>query len=88
MLILSVRPIAALIGGVHAKPGRVMGHAGAWAAPGEGIASSKSKALEDAGVTMVDHPAKFGGVMKNILSLSGRDVKGIVSDRVVVMVIA
>lgn len=72
------RPIAALVGGVYAKPGRVMGHAGAWAAPGEGSALSKWKALEDAGVTMVDHPAKFGTVMKDVLSSSGRSVKGIV----------
>jgi hypothetical protein len=27
----------------------------------------------------VDHPAKFGGVMKDILSQSGRNVKKIVS---------
>lgn len=72
------RPIAALVGGVFAKPERVMGHAGAWAAPGEGSALSKWKALENAGVTMVDHPAKFGTVMKEILSSSGRSVKGIV----------
>jgi len=56
-----------------------MGHAGAWAAPGEGSATAKWKALESAGVTMVDHPAKFGGVMKSILSSSGRDVENIVS---------
>lgn len=67
-----------MIGGVHAKSGRVMGHAGAWAAPGEGSATTKYKALEDAGVTMVDHPAKFGNVVKEMLSSSGRDVKGIV----------
>jgi succinyl-CoA synthetase alpha subunit len=56
-----------------------MGHAGAWAAPGENNALGKWKILENAGVTMVDHPAKFGSVMKDILSSSGRDVKGIVS---------
>lgn len=73
------RPIAALIGGVCAKPGRIMGHAGAWAAPGEGNSLTKWKALENVGVTMVDHPAKFGATIKQILSSSGRDVKGIVS---------
>ncbi|KAF2435094.1 succinyl-CoA ligase-like protein subunit alpha [Tothia fuscella] len=71
------KPIAALVGGVYAKPGRVMGHAGAWAAPGEGSATTKYNALEEAGVTMVDHPAKFGGVVKQLLSSSGRDLKGI-----------
>lgn len=55
-----------------------MGHAGAWTGIGEGTAESKYKALENAGVTMVDHPAKFGGVMKNLLAKSGRNVKKIV----------
>ncbi|KAF2009935.1 succinyl-CoA ligase-like protein subunit alpha [Aaosphaeria arxii CBS 175.79] len=67
------KPIAAVIGGFQAAPGRVMGHAGAWTGLGEGTSESKWKALSDAGVTMVDHPAKFGGVMKEILAQSGRD---------------
>lgn len=62
------KPIAALIGGFQAAPGRVMGHAGAWTGIGEGTAESKYKALENAGVTMVDHPAKFGSVMKGLLA--------------------
>jgi succinyl-CoA synthetase alpha subunit len=53
---------------------RVMGHAGAWAAPGEADARAKWKALENAGATMVDHPAKFGSVLKSLLSSTGRDV--------------
>jgi succinyl-CoA synthetase alpha subunit len=56
-----------------------MGHAGAWTGLGEGTAESKYKALENAGVTMVDHPAKFGSVMKDILAKAGRNVKKIVS---------
>lgn len=72
------KPIAAVIGGLQASPGKVMGHAGAWTGLGEGTAESKAKALESVGVTMVDHPAKFGGVMKEILSQSGRDVRKIV----------
>ncbi|KNG47094.1 succinyl-CoA ligase subunit alpha [Stemphylium lycopersici] len=71
------KPIAAVIGGFQAPQGKVMGHAGAWVGLGEGTAESKYKALESAGVTMVDHPAKFGGVMKNILANSGRSVGGI-----------
>ena len=58
-----------------------MGHAGAWAAPGEASAEMKWNALENAGVTMVDHPAKFGNVLKTILSQSGRDVSKIVSPK-------
>lgn len=73
------KPIAAVIGGFQAAPGRVMGHAGAWTGLGEGTADSKYKALEAAGATMVDHPAKLGGVMKEILAKSGRNVDKIVS---------
>jgi succinyl-CoA synthetase alpha subunit len=62
------KPISALVGGICAKPGKVMGHAGAWAAPGEGSSLDKWKALESAGVTMVDHPEKFGPVMKQLMS--------------------
>lgn len=71
------KPIAALVGGIHAPPGRIMGHAGAWAARGERLAAEKYKILQDAGATMVDHPENFGGVMKTLLSQSGRDVKKI-----------
>ncbi|KAH7398419.1 succinyl-CoA synthetase-like protein [Pyrenochaeta sp. MPI-SDFR-AT-0127] len=71
------KPIASVIGGFQAAPGRVMGHAGAWTGLGEGTSESKYKALESAGVTMVDHPAKLGGVMKDILAKSGRNVKKI-----------
>lgn len=71
------KPIAALVGGMNAKPGRIMGHAGAWAARGEHSAAEKYKILQDAGATMVDHPENFGAVMKEILAKSGRDVSKI-----------
>lgn len=57
----------ALVGGLQAPPGRVMGHAGAWAAPGEPDAQTKYKALERAGAVMVNHPEKFGEGMKTLL---------------------
>lgn len=74
------KPIAALVGGKYAAPGRIMGHAGAWAAKGERNAMEKHKVLQDAGVTMVDHPENFGGVMKTLLAQSGRDVNKITKD--------
>lgn len=74
------KPIAALVGGLHAPQGRIMGHAGAWAARGERTAVEKYKILQDAGATMVDHPENFGGVMKTLLSQSGRDVSKITQD--------
>jgi succinyl-CoA synthetase alpha subunit len=71
------KPIAALVGGRFAPQGRIMGHAGAWAGQGEKLAAEKYKILQDAGATMVDHPENFGGVMKTLLSQSGRDVSKI-----------
>jgi succinyl-CoA synthetase alpha subunit len=44
-----------------------MGHAGAFTIPGEPDAQTKIRALQGAGVTMVDHPAKFGEAIKRRL---------------------
>jgi succinyl-CoA synthetase alpha subunit len=68
------KPIAALVGGRCARPQTIMGHAGAWAAPGENSAERKHSILEEAGATMVDHPEQFGGVIQTLLRQSGRDV--------------
>lgn len=57
-----------VIAGLQARPGRVMGHAGAWVGPGEPDAEDKEKALTRAGVTIVDHPEKLGEGMKTLLS--------------------
>lgn len=62
----------ALVGGIQAAPGRIMGHAGAWTSPGEPDAMTKIKALQDAGAVIVDHPEKFGDGMKTLLSNSSR----------------
>lgn len=62
----------ALVGGLEAPPDRVMGHAGAWAAPGEPDAKLKYKALEEAGAVLVSHPEKFGNGMKTLLGSKGR----------------
>lgn len=71
------KPIAALVGGKYAPGGRIMGHAGAWAARGEHNAAEKYKILQNAGATMVDHPENFGETMKDLLAKSGRDVSKI-----------
>lgn len=62
------KPFMSVIGGVQAPPGRIMGHAGAWAAPGEASAEQKIRVLQDAGVTIVDHPEKLGEGMKKLLA--------------------
>ena len=56
-----------LVAGFQVAPGRIMGHAGAYTALGEGTAESKYRALEKAGVVMTNHPAKFGNIMKQLL---------------------
>lgn len=56
-----------------------MGHAGAFSLPGEPDALTKIKHLEDAGVTVVNHPAKFGHAMKVLLGNSGRASGGAVT---------
>ncbi|KAK3945250.1 putative mitochondrial succinyl-CoA ligase subunit alpha precursor [Diplogelasinospora grovesii] len=72
----SPKPIVGLIAGVHEARGRVMGHAGAFTAPGEPGAEAKIAALEDAGVTMVNHPAKFGDALKARLDGRSRSALG------------
>jgi hypothetical protein len=57
----------ALVAGITAVQGRVMGHAGAFSVQGEGNAQDKIKALEKAGVIMTDHPSKFGETMRGLL---------------------
>jgi succinyl-CoA synthetase alpha subunit len=64
-------PIMGLIGGIHAPPGGIMGHAGAWAEPGKRSSTGKIRALERAGVVTVDHPERFGTEMKRLLEFSG-----------------
>lgn len=61
------RPIMALIAGIQAPSGRVMGHAGAFVGAGEKKAAGKVRALEDVGVVMTNHPSKFGEGMKRLL---------------------
>lgn len=70
------KPFMAVIGGIQAPPGRIMGHAGAWAAPGEASASKKIQILEDAGVTVVDHPEKLGEGMKKLLANRPKTTNG------------
>jgi succinyl-CoA synthetase alpha subunit len=52
-----------------------MGHSGAWAGPGESSAQKKWMALENAGVVMVDHPAKFGQTMSGLLTSPGKTLR-------------
>lgn len=53
-----------------------MGHAGAFTLPGEPDALTKIRHLEDVGVNVVNHPARFGDAMKVLLGKSGRASSG------------
>ncbi len=61
------KPVVAYVAGVSAPPGKRMGHAGAIVTGNEGTASSKYKALNDAGVRTTDSPAMIGEMMKELL---------------------
>ncbi|KAF2753005.1 succinyl-CoA ligase-like protein subunit alpha [Pseudovirgaria hyperparasitica] len=67
------KPIAAVIGGVHARQGTIMGHAGAFALPGDKLAHEKVEILKNVGVPVVDHPTKLGSLMKTLMKQSGRE---------------
>lgn len=71
-LLTQQRPIMALIAGVQAPSGRVMGHAGAFVGAGEMTAAGKVRVLEDAGVVTTNHPSKFGEGMKRLLGSEAR----------------
>ena len=62
------KPFMAVIGGIQAPQGRIMGHAGAWAAPGEADAAEKIRILEKAGIEVVPHPEQLGDGMKKLLA--------------------
>ena len=62
------KPVAALIVGRSAPPGRRMGHAGAIITGSAGLASEKVKALEAAGAITIPTPADIGTTTRDVLA--------------------
>ena len=61
------KPVASLIVGQTAPPGRRMGHAGAVITGTAALASEKMKALGDAGCHVIPTPADIGSVVKDMM---------------------
>ena len=61
------KPIAALVVGQSAPPGKRMGHAGAIVSSGAETAPEKIEALRSAGVNISESPAELGTTMLDVL---------------------
>ena len=61
------KPVVGFVAGRTAPPGRRMGHAGAIVAGGSGKASDKTKAMQEAGITVCESPAEIGEKIKSRL---------------------
>jgi succinyl-CoA synthetase alpha subunit len=61
------KPVVAYVAGVHAPPGRRMGHAGTVDPLGGGSARDKIDALEGAGAIIAESPGLIGHAMREVL---------------------
>lgn len=64
------KPVVGFIAGRTAPPGRRMGHAGAIVSRGQGTAEGKIRAMEAAGICMVENPGDIGRTMLEALGRS------------------
>ena len=62
------KPVAALIVGQSAPPGRRMGHAGAIITGKSGRADHKINALSNAGVTIIPSPGEIANIVKSMIA--------------------
>ncbi len=62
------KPVAALIAGATAPPGKRMGHAGAVITGEAATAAAKTRALQEAGAVIIPTPADIGETAQSLLS--------------------
>ena len=63
-----LKPVAAFIAGASAPPGKRMGHAGAIITGTSATAEAKTKALKEAGATIIPSPAEIGNTVSKVIS--------------------
>ena len=64
------KPVAALVAGVTAPPGKRMGHAGAIITGEAATAAAKIRAFEEAGAAIIPSPAAIGSTVQKVLSMA------------------
>lgn len=62
------KPVVAVIAGQYAPPGKKMGHAGAIISGKESTAEAKIRALESAGVSVLDDPVTLVDTIKGVMN--------------------